>query len=96
MQQTCSCILSPNSSGFRWHNVCNGTLQEERAAGNPVANLIRKLSLEANRITLELPNWLAAEDEEGGEEPEEDDSEGDEEEAAPSTSPTVRKHVSSI
>ncbi len=68
-------------------------LQEERAAGNPVAGLIRKLSLEANRITLELPNWLAADDEEGEEaeeEPDEDGRDADEDEAAPSTSPTVR------
>ena len=32
--------------------------QEERAAGNPVASLIRSLALERNRITLALPDWL--------------------------------------
>ena len=67
--------------------------QDERAAGNPVASLITKLSLEANRISLLLPNWL--EEGHAAEEEPDQDSEDDEEEeqGAASSAPTVRAPI---
>ena len=53
--------------------------KDERAAGNPVASLIRSLALERNRITLALPDWL----EEGMQDEEAPDKDSADEVAAP-------------
>lgn len=49
-------------------------IRDESEAGNPVASLIRKLSLDRNKITVELPDWV-----EEGLEDAESDSDGDSE-----------------
>ena len=59
-------------------------VRDERDAGNPVASLIKKLSLDKNKITIELPDWV-----EDGLGDADSDSDASEDTAAASPSPTV-------
>ena len=70
-----------------------GWVQEERATGNPVAGLITRLSLAANRISLLLPNWLEDGNTAAAEEPDQGSEDEDEEQGATSCAPTVRAHL---
>lgn len=45
------------AQGLSWAEL-ERLIRDEREAGNPVAGLIRKLSLEKNKITVELPDWV--------------------------------------
>ena len=45
------------AQGLSWAEL-QRLIRNEREAGNPVAGLIRKLSLEKNKITVELPDWV--------------------------------------
>ena len=58
--------------------------RDERDAGNPVASLIRKLSLDKNKITVELPDWV-----EDGLGDADSDSDASEDHTAASPSPTI-------
>lgn len=44
-------------AGMDWHDL-ERMIKEERKAGNPVAELIHSLQLEANKATLMLSNFL--------------------------------------
>ena len=72
------------AQGLSWAEL-ERLIRDEREGGNPVAGLIRKLSLERNKITVELPDWV-----EDGLEDAESDSEADsEDEQQPKQTPTV-------
>ena len=72
------------AQGLSWAEL-ERLIRDEREAGNPVASLIRKLSLDRNKITVELPDWV-----EDGLEDAESDSEGDsDDERQPRQTPTV-------
>ena len=45
------------AQGLSWAEL-ERLIRDEREAGNPVASLIRQLSLEKNKITVELPDWV--------------------------------------
>ena len=60
-------------------------IRDEREAGNPVASLIRKLSLDRNKITVELPDWV----DEGLEDAESDSEADSEDEQELKQTPTV-------
>ena len=62
----------------------NCLVRDERDAGNPVATLIKKLTLDKNKITIELPDWV-----EDGLGDADLDSDASEDKAAASPSPAV-------
>ena len=73
------------AQGLSWAEL-ERLIRDERDSGNPVAGLIRKLSLERNKITVELPDWV----EEGLEDAESDSDADSEDERQPrGETPTV-------
>ena len=72
------------AQGLSWAEL-ERLIRDERDAGNPVASLIRKLSLDKNKITVELPDWV----EEGLEDTESDIDEDSDDDRQPRQTPTV-------
>ncbi len=50
-------VRSALAQGLSWVEL-ERLIRDEREAGNPIAGLIRKLTLEKNKITVELPDWV--------------------------------------
>ncbi|CAK0786952.1 hypothetical protein CVIRNUC_010166 [Coccomyxa viridis] len=75
------------AQGLSWPEM-ERLIKDERDAGNPVASLIKKLSLDKNKITIELPDWV-----EDGLGDADLDSDASEDTAAASPSPTVMVEV---
>ena len=78
------------AQGLSWAEL-ERLIRDEREAGNPVASLIRKLTLDKNKITVELPDWV----DDGLEDAESNSSNDSQPEAPAKQTPTVMVSCSS-
>ena len=72
------------AQGLSWAEL-ERLIRDEREAGNPVASLIRNLTLDKNKITVELPDWV----DDGLEDAESNSSDDSQPEAPAKQTPTV-------